>query len=90
MPRRMTRILVLVALVIVTFTTASVATAQELLLRTVTFQSVAVDRTTKYNILLPRDYEESTERYPVLYLLHGLSQRDYRTARRSTPGSTTT
>ncbi len=50
------------------------ATAQSLELGTVEFFSPAVDRMMKYNILLPRDYESSTARYPVLYLLHGLGQ----------------
>ena len=27
----------------------------------------------KYNIVLPESYESSSERYPVLYLLHGLT-----------------
>ena len=43
-------------------------------LSTVEFFSPAVDRTMKYNIVLPPDYAASDERYPVLYLLHGLSQ----------------
>ncbi len=50
------------------------ATAQELDLQTVDFHSTAIDRPTRYNILLPRDYHGSTDRYPVLYLLHGLTQ----------------
>jgi S-formylglutathione hydrolase FrmB len=50
------------------------AYAQELELRTIDFHSAAIDRTTKYNILLPREYDDSTNRYPVLYLLHGLTQ----------------
>jgi putative tributyrin esterase len=41
---------------------------------TVEFYSPAVDRTMKYNIVLPAEYESSNERYPVLYLLHGLTQ----------------
>ncbi len=41
---------------------------------TVEFYSPAVDRTMKYNIILPQDYATSSERYPVLYLLHGLGQ----------------
>jgi len=41
---------------------------------TVEFHSPAVDRTMKYNIVLPPDYESSDERYPVLYLLHGMGQ----------------
>ncbi len=71
---RMTRILVVVVLGAVGLTPASDAIAQELVLQTVEFHSPAVDRTMKYNILLPRGYEESTERYPVLYLLHGVGQ----------------
>ena len=50
------------------------ATAQTPELLTVEFYSPAVDRDMKYNILLPSDYAASTERYPVLYLLHGLTQ----------------
>jgi putative tributyrin esterase len=53
---------------------AAPAAAQSLELDTIEFFSPAVDRTMKYNIVLPRDYESSTERYPVLYLLHGLTQ----------------
>lgn len=54
--------------------TAVPVSAQPLGLRTVEFFSPAVDRTMKYNILLPREYDSSTNRYPVLYLLHGLTQ----------------
>ena len=71
MPMRSTRILIFVALIT---SLAFGATAQELELETIEFHSASVHRTTKYNILLPRDYEESTDRYPVLYLLHGLTQ----------------
>lgn len=53
---------------------ATAAAAQERDLRTVEFFSPAVDRTMKYNILLPADYGTSSARYPVLYLLHGLTQ----------------
>jgi putative tributyrin esterase len=53
---------------------AAAAAAQGLALKTVTFESPAVGRTMKYNILLPQNYESSTKRYPVLYLLHGLTQ----------------
>jgi S-formylglutathione hydrolase FrmB len=54
---------------------ASTALAQQpSTLTTVEFFSPAVDRTMKYNIVLPPDYSTSTERYPVLYLLHGLGQ----------------
>ena len=53
---------------------AASAAAQALNLRTIEFGSPAVGRTMKYNILLPRNYDASTDRYPVLYLLHGLTQ----------------
>ena len=67
---RSARVLVLVLLVPAL---AISANAQELDLQTVEFHSAAIDRTTKYNILLPRDYHDSTDRYAVLYLLHGLT-----------------
>ena len=53
-------------------TLLSCAVAQDPL-RTVEFYSPAVDRTMKFNVVLPADYENSDERYPVLYLLHGLT-----------------
>src|SRR5688572_11808047 len=53
---------------------ASAVSAQGLALKAVEFSSPAVGRTMKYNIVLPLDYDTSTKRYPVLYLLHGLSQ----------------
>ncbi|HCC56060.1 MAG TPA: hypothetical protein DEQ47_02130 [Solibacterales bacterium] len=37
----------------------------------VTFPSAALGQQRAFNILLPVDYETSTSRYPVLYLLHG-------------------
>jgi putative tributyrin esterase len=39
---------------------------------TVKLQSAALGQERAFNILLPRDYEKSARRYPVLYLLHGL------------------
>jgi|SRR5579871_583586 len=41
--------------------------------KTVAFSSDAVGRTMKYNIILPAKYDQSSDRYPVLYLLHGFS-----------------
>ena len=42
--------------------------------RTVTIDAPSIGRKTAYNILLPADYETSGDkRYPVLYLLHGLT-----------------
>lgn len=43
-------------------------------LSTVEFFSPAVNRNMKFDIVLPEDYETSTQRYPVLYLLHGYMQ----------------
>ena len=41
---------------------------------TVRFQSKLINTTLPYNIILPIDYDTSkTTRYPVLYLLHGLT-----------------
>lgn len=41
--------------------------------KTVAFESPSVGRTMKYNIVLPTKYDQSSDRYPVLYLLHGLT-----------------
>ena len=41
---------------------------------TIRFQSKLINTTLPYNVILPTDYETSkTTRYPVLYLLHGLT-----------------
>lgn len=42
-------------------------------IKTVEFPSESVGRTLKYNIILPARYEQTSDRYPVLYLLHGYS-----------------
>jgi putative tributyrin esterase len=39
--------------------------------KTVEFTAPSVDRKMKYNIALPVKYDQTTDRYPVLYLLHG-------------------
>ena len=44
--------------------------------KTVDFFSESIDRTMRYNIFLPENYNTSTKNYPVLYLLHGLTS-DY-------------
>lgn len=41
--------------------------------RDATFHSASLNRDMKYRILLPAGYETSGHRYPVLYLLHGLT-----------------
>ncbi len=43
-------------------------------LETVEFFSPAVDRSMKFDIVLPEGYAGSDRRYPVLYLLHGYMQ----------------
>jgi len=72
--RRAARLAVLWALVLAPRFAAAQPAARSTEVTTVEFFSPAVDRTMKYNIVLPPDYETSDERYPVLYLLHGLSQ----------------
>jgi len=42
-------------------------------IKTIDFHSESVNRTMKYNIYLPEDYESTKKSYPVLYLLHGLT-----------------
>jgi S-formylglutathione hydrolase FrmB len=74
MTRRLHRTLSVAVLAVLVAAISANALAQEIPLKTVEFRSAAVGRTMKYNILLPRAYETSTERYPVLYLLHGLTQ----------------
>ena len=41
--------------------------------KTVEYEAKSVDRKLKYNIALPEKYDATTDRYPVLYLLHGYS-----------------
>src|SRR3989454_7846346 len=48
--------------------------AQRSSVETIQFQSKLVNATLPYNVILPPDYRtSSTTRYPVLYLLHGLT-----------------
>ena len=52
---------------------APAANAQPLPVKTVEFDSPSVGRKMKYSIVLPEKYEKTTDRFPVLYLLHGLT-----------------
>ncbi len=61
----------LLAVLLLSLVTAALAQQHT---ATVEFYSPAVERTMKFNILLPPEYDDSNERYPVLYLLHGLTQ----------------
>ena len=59
--------------------------AKPLPVLTIEFEAPAVDRTMKYNIILPAEYDESKDRYPVLYLLHGLISNYTHWARMGVP-----
>jgi putative tributyrin esterase len=59
--------------------------AQALPVKTVEFDSPSVGRKMKYNIVLPEKYAQSTERFPVLYLLHGYSSNYTAWARMGVP-----
>ncbi|HEV8063031.1 MAG TPA: alpha/beta hydrolase-fold protein [Gemmataceae bacterium] len=59
--------------------------AQALPVKTVEFDSPSVGRKLKYNIVLPEKYDASTDRYPVLYLLHGYSSNYTAWARMNVP-----
>jgi putative tributyrin esterase len=61
------------ALCVLWLALAPAGLAEALPVKTVEFSSEAIGRKMKYNIVLPEKYEQSTDRYPVLYLLHGYS-----------------
>lgn len=52
--------------------TAATAVEKWPAVQDVTFHSVSLGRDMRYRVLLPGDYVQSTRRYPVVYLLHGL------------------
>ena len=61
----------LIKALLLIFCLATVASAR---VDTVRFQSKLINATLPYNVILPTDYDTSTTtRYPVLYLLHGLT-----------------
>jgi putative tributyrin esterase len=64
---------------------AAVAQAPALPVKTVAFPSESVGRTMKYNVVLPARYDQTTDRYPVLYLLHGLTSNYTAWARMKVP-----
>ena len=61
------------------------ALAQAPAVKTVAFDSPGVGRKMKCNIVLPAKYEQTTDRYPVLYLLHGLTSNYTAWARMNVP-----
>jgi S-formylglutathione hydrolase FrmB len=73
------------ALTVLWFALTTGAFAEPLPVKTTEFASEAVGRTMKYNIVLPEKYEHSTDRYPVLYLLHGFSSNYRAWARLGVP-----
>ena len=63
----------LLLITVACFFVATTCTASSRI-QTVQFQSQLVGTTLPYNVVLPPDYDASpTTRYPVLYLLHGLT-----------------
>ena len=60
-------------LVLISLVVSAAWAAEPLSVKTVEHKADSVGRNMKYNIVLPAGYETSTERYPVLYLLHGLT-----------------
>jgi S-formylglutathione hydrolase FrmB len=75
----------LLAWAIVALPAPAAADAPALPVKTVEFDSPAVGRKMKYNIVLPANYDQSTDRYPVLYLLHGYSSNYTAWARMGVP-----
>jgi S-formylglutathione hydrolase FrmB len=69
--------LLLLLLTIATACDTALAQPKTARLRDESFQSSALGRTMRYRVLVPADYDFSERRYPVLYLLHGLTG-DYR------------
>jgi enterochelin esterase-like enzyme len=63
-----------IALAIVFIAVATTAAAQSLTARTVRFSTKALGGESTFAILLPADYDASSLRYPVVYLLHGGTQ----------------
>jgi len=63
----------------------SAALGQALPVKTVQYDSPSVGRTLKYNVVLPAQYDQTTDRYPVLYLLHGLTGNYANWARMGVP-----
>lgn len=76
---------ILVVCAVLILIAAPPTVAQSLPVKTAEFASEAVGRTMKYNIVLPEKYAQSTDRYPVLYLLHGLTSNYTAWARMRVP-----
>src|SRR5438105_2932070 len=72
MRTRVLRVTALLAL-LAPMTTLAQAAAPSPAVKTVEFEAKSVGRKMKYSITLPEKYETTTDRYPVLYLLHGFT-----------------
>jgi S-formylglutathione hydrolase FrmB len=59
--------------------------AEPLPVKTVEIVGNSVGRKLKYDVILPEKYEQSQERYPALYLLHGFSSNYTAWARMGVP-----
>lgn len=75
------------ALVLGLITAASSAARAQLdSVKTMEVDAPSVGLKMKYNVALPEDYETSGKRYPVLYLLHGLTSDYVAWAKLGAPG----
>ncbi|HCZ36455.1 MAG TPA: hypothetical protein DHV26_11075 [Cytophagales bacterium] len=54
----------------------AVGFAQPRILESLTFHSPILGRDVRYTIIVPQDYFVTTQRYPVVYLLHGLGDTE--------------
>lgn len=57
----------------VTLCAAAATAAEPLPVQTIEHDAPSVRRKMKFNLVLPAGYDSSQDRYPVLYLLHGLT-----------------
>src|SRR5436190_11159516 len=80
-----TKLLPLAACAAAALLAPALAVAQALPVKTVEYRSESVGRTLKYNVVLPAKYEQTADRYPVLYLLHGYSSNYTAWARLGVP-----
>ena len=83
-----TKLLPLAACAAAALLAPALAVAQALPVKTVEYRSESVGRTLKYNVVLPAKYEQTADRYPVLYLLHGYSGNYTHWARMGVPDGT--
>ena len=69
------RAFLLISILISLATVARAEEAYKVNVETIQFKSELIGQVLPYNALLPVGYAESNQRYPVLYLLHGLFGR---------------